>query len=198
MRISCQPDDTDRMTRRFRGRLLGMNGSVRDSAAGAVADDFLHGCRVHRLGQVGVESGIAGALPVVFATPTGEGDEHGTGSSVIAPQGEGHLVAIHAGEADVQEDEVGLEIARGDEGFGAVMHGVGFVTEEAQQHRETFGTVDMVVHHQDSPAFMAGLHGWGGEDRPWRKLRWRAVKPQYRVLCNRPMRHVGVQGEWQH
>ncbi len=79
---------------------------------------------------MGVEAGFAGPLPVVLAAPAGEGDEHGSRRPVIPAQGSGDLVAVHAGEADVEKDEVGLKIASGDEGVGAVVDGASFVAEE--------------------------------------------------------------------
>src|SRR5262245_57833362 len=63
-----------------------------------LADEFVG---VGRLDDVVVEAGGTGALEVLRAAVSGEGDQPGAGAGRFGAQGGGDGIAIHAGQADV-------------------------------------------------------------------------------------------------
>jgi hypothetical protein len=68
------------------------------------------------LDHTGIEAGPEGAAAVFLFAVAGDGDEAGRGGGRVAPERGGDAVAVHAGEAQVAENEVGAEVLRGLEG----------------------------------------------------------------------------------
>src|SRR5438094_5989998 len=67
---------------------------------------------VDRLDQVAIETGLAGALLVALAAVARDRHHHGLRELRLAAQSAHHLVAVDAGEPDVEQDDVGPLLAR--------------------------------------------------------------------------------------
>ena len=73
------------------------------------------------------------------------------------PQPPGHLVAVHARQADVQQDDLGPELLGDVQGLGAVVGDPHLLAvEPRQQPGQAAGGVHVVVHHQDAAAGRPG------------------------------------------
>src|SRR5690606_15349756 len=70
--------------------------------------------------EVVVEAGAQRALAVFGLAVAGEGDQAHLQAGELAGA-LGDLVAVHDGQADVEQDDVGLELADGAQGAGAVV-----------------------------------------------------------------------------
>ena len=71
---------------------------------------MLQRLRRERLDVVQVEAGFLGALPVGFLAVAGEGGEDSAGELRLLAKVAGNFVAVHAGEADVEQDQLGEEV----------------------------------------------------------------------------------------
>src|SRR5207248_10754270 len=78
-------------------------GSGRGRGGG---EQVFDGGGVHRFDEVVVEAGRAGAGAVLVLAVAGQGDEQRLGPGPRAAQAAGDFVAVHAGQADVQEDDL--------------------------------------------------------------------------------------------
>src|SRR5689334_2269664 len=103
---------------------------------------------VDGLDEMGVEAGLFRALPVLRLAIAGERDHEARlrGQEFHAPR---HLVAVEAGQPDVDERDVGPLRAGQIETFGAVGRRVDFVTVELEQGTERVPRVDIVLDEED-------------------------------------------------
>ena len=67
---------------------------------------------IDRLDQVVIEPGCAGAAAVFFLAVTRDGDDHRILARIIVPEGRRDLVAVHAREADIEQNEIRPERPR--------------------------------------------------------------------------------------
>ena len=74
----------------------------------------------------------------------------------IAAELAGDLVAVHAGQHDVEEDEPGSEVAGDLEGLAAVVGDLDVVPGELEQPGHAPGGVDVVVNDEDPRAGRRG------------------------------------------
>ena len=97
------------------------------------------------------------ALAVGFAAPAGHRDQHGARHSAARARScARHLVAVHAGQADVEQHDVGHEARRPSQRRGARMHDVHAGGPASPAPRQGVGRVDVVVDHQHLQARRAG------------------------------------------
>ena len=68
--------------------------------------------KVDRLDKMEIEAGLAGSAPVLFAAPSGEGDDHGVLGLGLLTQTAGHLATVHAGHSQVQEYDFRMAFAQ--------------------------------------------------------------------------------------
>ena len=101
------------------------------------------------LGQVVIEAGGEGALAVLLLAVARDGDDRGLLGRLVAPQLPDDLVAVQAGQADVQEDEPGSESARRLDPRRPVIGRLHVMSEQAQQPGQRLGEVDVVIDDQD-------------------------------------------------
>jgi hypothetical protein len=89
---------------------------------------------------------------------SGHGDEPRTGAAALA-QHRTYRIAVLAGQIDVAEDNVGLEVARGFHSFFAVVRHRDVKSAFTQQTAQTLGNLVIVFDDEDSD-FVLSLHGW--------------------------------------
>lgn len=99
------------------------------------------------LGDVVVGPGVEPDDGVDLVGPGGE-DEHGHGVA-LAPQPATDLQTVHRGQAEVEDDEVGV-VARGLEGLAAVGADVDVVALTSQGPGQGFGDRRVVLGEQHS------------------------------------------------
>jgi hypothetical protein len=98
---------------------------------------------------VAVEAGGERGLPVLVAPVPGEREEDGVAEPRILAREPGHLVAVHAGEADVAEDHVRPEAQSRLDARRTRQGNLRFVPEQRQQVAERLGGVKVVFDDQD-------------------------------------------------
>ena len=105
-------------------------------------------------------------LAVLVLAEPGDGDEHGAVEPRLGAEAGGELVAVDVGQADVEQDDVGAELAGGLDGRPAVAGGPGLVARGGEQAGHPPGGVGVVVHHEHpSRARPAGPAGGRGRRR---------------------------------
>ena len=119
---------------------------------GDAGEDIFDGSDFDGLGEVEVEASLSGPPLVVFASPTGEGDQDGSAERRLAAELFRDVIAIHAGKPDVQENDVGLERTRRVQGLCAAMGSPRLVAAEFEHFRQADCSVDVVINHQDAAA----------------------------------------------
>ena len=104
---------------------------------------------VDRFDEVVIETGFMGPEAVGRLAVAGDGDEDRLLAELLLANFRGHLVAVLARKADVQDDVTGLVLARLGDGRRAVMGGADVVAQEREQLGERPGGVLIVVDDQD-------------------------------------------------
>src|ERR1700722_10769763 len=107
--------------------------------------------RLQRLFDVPVGSGFDGLDDALVAAAAGDDDYRDAGD-FFAELGE-QVEAVHAGQLDVRENEVGLIFLKFGEGFFAAAHAQNFPIPLAQQRLITFAGVVFVFDDQDALEF---------------------------------------------
>ena len=87
------------------------------------------------------------------------------------------LVAVHARHADVEKDQVGLELGHGRDRRRAVVHGLHLVPEHLQHHRETRCQVNVIVDDQDAALVARGPRRIAGSSGAGACRHFRAARP---------------------
>ena len=129
------------------------------------------------LDQVVVEPGVPRACQVLLLAVSREGDQHGPGPSEPLAELAGHLVTVHAREADVQQDHVEA-VNRGRlDGRGTVVGDGYLVAPEPENLGEALRRVLTIVHDEEPKGLLAGLcrgrgrlvpaGQWAGLARDW-------------------------------
>src|SRR6185436_10663086 len=118
---------------------------------------------VDRLGEVAVKAGFAGLALVLLSAVGGDrGDEDRVTAVGGAADLAGHLVAVHARQAEVEEDHVGHLAGHRFEGRRAGRDQGGLVPPDVEERSHHLEALGIVLHHKD--AQVVGLRpGRGGE-----------------------------------
>src|SRR5438445_7246283 len=97
-----------------------------------------------------VESGLEREALVLLASIAGERDEHYAPEGRLRPQPACELVAVHSGQPDVAQDQLGIPALRGVECGDPVEGDPDLVTPEPEQRGETLGRVLVVLDDEDA------------------------------------------------
>ena len=114
-----------------------------------------------------VEAGLLGAAAVLFPAVAGDRDQLGRGRGGIAPELRGHLEAVHPGQAEVAEHDLGMELAGGLHAVaagGGQLHLVAGELQEVAHHRRRVG---VVLHDQDAPVLLGQARSGAGSAAAW-------------------------------
>src|SRR5262249_42504808 len=137
-KYGCMPGNTPRE----RG------SSARGRGIGLGKQD-LEVLEVDGLHEVGVEAGLLGTAGVLLLAVASHRDEHDPAEILVLPASAGDLVAVHAGQADVEEDEVGPAAADQFEGGRAVVGHLDILAERAEEDAQAVGVGAVVVDDED-------------------------------------------------
>src|ERR1019366_2797637 len=119
------------------------------------------------LRHVHAEARVEGLLPVLLERVRGDGHGEDRGQGRPLANGAEEIVAIDAGEADVEQEQVGVPravgVVQGLEGLLGARRGVDAGASGLEQHGQELRVVGVVIHEHD---------GHTGEPRVnhWRKL----------------------------
>jgi hypothetical protein len=105
---------------------------------------------VDRLDQVCVEARFSRSIPIFFLPPARQRDQDQIPSPRLFPDSSTRFVAVHSGQADVEQHDIGMESLGGFDRFESIVCLVGLVTAELQQHGERVRAVQAVVDDQDA------------------------------------------------
>jgi hypothetical protein len=108
-----------------------------------------------------VKTGRLGLTAVLLVPITRHGDQHGLIHVKLRPQAAGDLIAIHARQADVEQDQLGPEDASRLQRGRAVERDPRLMPLEAEQHSHALGGIRIVVDHQDPQACRGAPRGLG-------------------------------------
>src|SRR3989440_1306140 len=101
-----------------------------------------------RLGDVVVRAQPEAAHFVRFLAPRRE-DEDGHGAAGLAQRAQ-HAEPVHAGQHEVEDDQVGPAVARARQSLGAVVGHLDLIAFDLQVVAQPVGEIWVVFHHQDS------------------------------------------------
>ena len=101
-----------------------------------------------RLDDVVIEAGLVRAAAILVLAPAGQGDDGGPLQAGLAAEPAADLVAVHAGHADIEQDELGAEVDRLAQGGRPVVGHADLLPGQLQQHAQAHGRVNVVVHDQ--------------------------------------------------
>src|SRR4029079_2668838 len=99
----------------------------------------------HGLDEVAVEAGVFRALAIVGLAPAGDRDDRNLARPGRGAQLPADLVAVQAGQAEVEQDRVGAQRVGPDERLRPGAGDVGLVAAEREQQRQALGAVAVVV-----------------------------------------------------
>src|SRR6202034_4123825 len=97
-----------------------------------LADQRDEGVIIDGLDQVVVEARLSGAEAILVLAVAGDGDDHDIPESVAAKLA-CDLIAVHAGQADVEEDEFRPEVEGFGDGGRPVISGANVIAQELEQ-----------------------------------------------------------------
>ena len=103
---------------------------------------------VHRLRQVGVEAGRAGARLVLLLPIARDGDHPGSRKQLILPQSRDNLVARHARAAQIAQNDLQQNSGAMDRRIGPI-GGFDLTTGQFQEFSEAVSRVTIVFHNQN-------------------------------------------------
>src|SRR6478609_3022359 len=95
----------------------------------------------HRLDEVAVEAGVLRALAIVGLAPAGDRDDRDLARPGRGAQPPADLIAVQAGQAEVEQHRVGTERVGTIKRLRAGVRDVGLVTSEREQQRQALGAV---------------------------------------------------------
>lgn len=102
------------------------------------------------LDHVMIETSPAGAKAIFLPSISGKGDQDRVGSRRSVTQAARDFVAVHPGQPDIKNDDLG-SIRRGDlDRARTVVCAEHLMTPNLQKHRHAFGSVPVVVHDQET------------------------------------------------
>ena len=106
-----------------------------------IGDDRLH--------QVMIEAGFPGKPEIFFLAISGDGDQGGVLDGFIPAQVGGQLISVHAGQADIEEHDVGLGAPGLFQPGRPVVCDPHVVTVDLKQPGQAAYQVDVVVDHEN-------------------------------------------------
>ena len=121
---------------------------------------------------------------------TRQGHQHRALETSIRPQLAGHVIAVHARQADIQQDNVRSKLLGQRQGLRPVVRDAHFAAQHAQQARQGRDRIGMVVDDEQPVELGAGapgvgmLRARGRLDRPCSPAA--ATTRQIRSLCLAP------------
>src|SRR5438552_5880377 len=140
---------------------------------------------VDGLGDVLIESGLAGEAEVAIFPVTAEGDEQRVAKSKLVAHALRDFVPVHLGHGDVEKHDIRRAEPGTVQGLGPIVRCRDLVPAVAEQFPEGFGGIDIVVNDEDPPPRTACAHrrhGFGHiARRVPRENCWRARR-RYRWL----------------
>ena len=98
---------------------------------------------------------------VLGAAVAGDGDQAGAGGLRVAAEGQGHGVAVHAGQADVADDRVGMAALGLGDPVEPVDGDAHLVAVQPQEPAQALGGVGVVLDDQHAEV-RRGVGGFGG------------------------------------
>ena len=146
------------------GRLgaLGVNTTSVPKRRLRAAEELLERVGVDRLHEVVVEAGFLCLIAVLLLTVTGESDQQPAAEAFLAQLGRDRE-AVHAGKADVEEDDLGTIVAGGGHRVVPVVGQTDVVPPDRQELAEGLRGIDAVVDHEDAATRLPGgdaCHQW--------------------------------------
>ncbi len=119
--------------------------------------------QVERLDEMVIEPGGGRAKDVCVTAVTGHGDQLEAVGRPSAAEFFGDLITVQAGEADIEQDDVGLVAVDTFDRGGPVKRAEGLVAAQLEDLGQGAGGVSVVVGDQDpeGPAGLIGLWGRG-------------------------------------
>ncbi len=120
--------------------------------AGGTLEELLQARQIDRFGEVVVEAGFLGAPTVLVLTISGDRYQQlaarRLATAAVRAKGSSHFVAIHAGQTDVEENDIGPVLLGRDNGRGSVESDTAVETPEVEEVAQAFSCVAVVIHHQ--------------------------------------------------
>src|SRR5262245_19881649 len=113
-----------------------------------------------------VEPGVLGPLAVSLLAVARYGDQVDLFQPWLLPEVPGDLIAVHPGQADVQEDHVRRLSLHRLQCPWAGMDRPDLMPGEPKEYRQAFGGVHVVIHHEHAqqaalwPRWFLGGFGW--------------------------------------
>src|SRR4029077_3802995 len=92
--------------------------------------------------------GSEGSLPVVFLTPAGNGDQLDTAAATAFPHSASNLVAIQSRHPNIEERDLRAELLEDCKRPRTIVHDGDRMALHAQQLRERFSRVAIIVGNQ--------------------------------------------------
>ena len=103
----------------------------------------------------------------LFVTPTGLGDDLDVREFRHGAQGLANLKAVHAGHADIEQDNVGFEVCRQFQGGFAVMAAFNVITEEFDRPVQGISRRLIIVNNQNAQGGFAWIAHQGVSGQGW-------------------------------
>ena len=97
-----------------------------------------------------VEARLAAAAAVVVLAVTRDGDDDGVLAMPIFPENRRDLVAVHAGQPDVEENELRPEGLRRFDGRLAMKRHLDVVAQKPEQPGQAPRRIDIVIDDKDA------------------------------------------------
>src|SRR5258706_9039247 len=123
-----------------------------------VAEDSRKFSYIHGFDQMQIEPCLFRLFPVFFFAPPGNRDDSEWWIFLDQAQATRDFVAINARHADIEQDDVGLEIYGPEERRRSLIGDACIVSERFKQQIQGIGGIDVVVDNQNSP----GDRIWSG------------------------------------
>src|SRR5208283_2417451 len=118
-------------------------------------NQFGDGLDVDRLGHVVIHAGLLRSSPILFLSVARKGNDEDVMKTFLT-QGSGNLIAVHDGQAYVQQEDAGSINPCGLDSLAAVEDNLNLMAEQTQQPGQAGCKVLVVVHDQD-PALLGRL-----------------------------------------
>jgi hypothetical protein len=122
-------------------------------------EDLAELSRADGLGEVKIEPGLPGPAQRLVVSVAAQREHPTVRGLRSGPEPRRDLVAVHPGETEVADDELGSEATRELECGGAVQGDLDLVAIESQDLRQPLGEIGLVVDQEDAASASRGRQG---------------------------------------